>query len=414
MKWDAEDTAAFTGRRALPVWNGTRYNWVLQTQNEEAHLYHNNFVEGRSMRRGGMSEEAWREAEWIPDLLPAPVRLAAGFQRYRDAEQPPPRISPKVGDEINYFSDGAAKTASVTEHQDRAPSPGKEDSHQKLSREIPPSQCHSLQPKELSSVSRPLAPQTLSTSARKIMAGRGRGRGAGGGGMLKGAPWEYDASIKLESKPTDLFPAHPNLKRPAPLTAKERREINNYKTLQDQMHRGPLYTQPTKRDPNAPAKTFGEEQFNRQYGVNRKADMDPFHGVETYSMRYAPKPRDLPKLSDQPFDKSLFPKELWSTLEGEEGEEVRNHINRSIQRKAAFLSGTNGKDASEKVKLVLEKIHNVTGDDDNEELDEEMQDEEVDDEYDDDELGNDYNGEQYFDNGENDMEDDGEGGGDDY
>ncbi len=128
----------------------------------------------------------------------------------------------------------------------------------------------------------------------------------------------------------------------------------------------------------------------------------------------------------------MFPKELWSTLEGEESEEVRNHINRSIQRKAAFLSGTNGKDASEKVKLVLEKIHNVTGDDDNEELDEEMQDEgkisyaesfniklltnpiEVDDEYDDDELGNDYNGEQYFDNGENDMEDDGEGGGDDY
>ena len=24
--------------------------------------------------------------------------------------------------------------------------------------------------------------------------------------MLKGATWEHDASIKLESKPTDLFP----------------------------------------------------------------------------------------------------------------------------------------------------------------------------------------------------------------
>lgn len=36
------------------------------------------------------------------------------------------------------------------------------------------------------------------------MAGRGRGRGRPGG--LQGATWEYDATIKLESKPTDLFP----------------------------------------------------------------------------------------------------------------------------------------------------------------------------------------------------------------
>lgn len=229
--------------------------------------------------------------------------------------------------------------------------------------------------------------------------------------MLKGATWEYDASIKLESKPTDLFPPHPNLKRPAPLTQKERREINNYKNLIDKVHRGPLYTQPTKRDPNAPAKTFGEEQFNRQYGTNRKADMDPFHGVETYSMRYAPKQRDLPKLSDQPFDKSLFPEELWSTLEGTEGQEVRNHINRAMARKAALLDG---KDTSLKTRLVLEKIHNVTGDDDNEELDEEGKDEEIDDEYDDDEIGDDYNGEQYFDNGEGEYEEDGDGGGEDY
>ncbi|CZR65643.1 related to RPC31 DNA-directed RNA polymerase III, 31 KD subunit [Phialocephala subalpina] len=244
------------------------------------------------------------------------------------------------------------------------------------------------------------------------MAGRGRGGGPGSG-QLKGATWEYDASIKLESKPSDLFPPHPNLKRPAPLTKKERREINNYKNLIDQVHRGPLYTQPTKRDPNAPAKTFGEDQFNRQYGTNRKADMDPFNGVETYSMRYAPKQRDLPKLSDQPFDKSLFPEELWSTLEGTEGQEVRNHINRAMQRKAALLNGKD-KDTSLKTRSVLEKIHNAIGDDDNEELDEENKDEEErDDEYDDDEIGDDYNGEQYFDNGEDEMED-GDDGGEEY
>ena len=36
------------------------------------------------------------------------------------------------------------------------------------------------------------------------MAGRGRGRP----GQLKGVTWEYDPSIKLESKPIELFPVH--------------------------------------------------------------------------------------------------------------------------------------------------------------------------------------------------------------
>jgi DNA-directed RNA polymerase III subunit RPC7 len=32
--------------------------------------------------------------------------------------------------------------------------------------------------------------------------------------------------------------------------------------------------------------------------------MDPFLGVETYSMRYAPKKNDIPKLSGRPFSVS--------------------------------------------------------------------------------------------------------------
>jgi DNA-directed RNA polymerase III subunit RPC7 len=151
------------------------------------------------------------------------------------------------------------------------------------------------------------------------MAGRGRGRGGfgGGPGQLKGATWEHDATIKLESKPSDLFPvivyiflhsfstnnnqSHPNLKRPAPLSDRELNQIKHYKCLQTQIHRGPLFTQPSKRDPEAPAKTFSEVQFNNQYGNNRQAEIDPFNGVETYSMRYAPKKNVLPKLSDRPF-----------------------------------------------------------------------------------------------------------------
>lgn len=47
--------------------------------------------------------------------------------------------------------------------------------------------------------------QKAERSIEGEMAGRGRGRPLGSG-MLKGATWEHDASIKLESKPTDLFP----------------------------------------------------------------------------------------------------------------------------------------------------------------------------------------------------------------
>jgi hypothetical protein len=82
------------------------------------------------------------------------------------------------------------------------------------------------------------------------------------------------------------------------------REISQYKRLQSQVHRGPLYTQPTKRDATAPAKTFGEDQFNRQYSTNPKADFDPFTGVETYSQRLQPKVNEIPKLSGRPFSTS--------------------------------------------------------------------------------------------------------------
>jgi DNA-directed RNA polymerase III subunit RPC7 len=97
------------------------------------------------------------------------------------------------------------------------------------------------------------------------------------------------------------FQRHPDIKKPAPLTDKEQQQIKYYKNLQEQIHRGPLYTQPTKRHPDSQTKTFSEEQFNAQYGTNSKADMDPFTGVETYSMRFQPKNNTLPKLSDRPF-----------------------------------------------------------------------------------------------------------------
>jgi DNA-directed RNA polymerase III subunit RPC7 len=144
----------------------------------------------------------------------------------------------------------------------------------------------------------------------------GRGGGGAGRGGLKGATWEHDEDLEIEARKmrarakgkTTLFPEHPtgaNVKKPQPLTAREKRQVRHFKNLQEQIHRGPLYTQPTKRNVDNPLKIFGEDQFNAQYGTDKKANMDPFtEGVETYIDKYAPKKNVIPKLSGRPFSMS--------------------------------------------------------------------------------------------------------------
>lgn len=198
--------------------------------------------------------------------------------------------------------------------------------------------------------------------------------------------------------------------------------MTNYKSVQEAVHTGPLYTAPTKRDPNAPAKTFGEAQFNSQYGARGKADVDPFTAVETYTMKYDPPKRTLPDLSRIKFDKDMFPKELWSTIEGEQGEEVKRHIGRAMQKKKTVLDGLkraeaaqeNGGDKSkeERAKLLSEKLDAIAlGEEEGEENEDEDREEELeDDDFEDDEDGGDYNAEQYFDDGAEDEDEGGDGG----
>lgn len=197
------------------------------------------------------------------------------------------------------------------------------------------------------------------------------------------------------------------------MTDKEKRQVKYFKATQDAIHNGPLYTHPTKRDTNAPAKTFGEDQFNKQYGGRGKADIDPFTSVETYSQKYDPPKRTMPDLKVVSLDKKHFPKELWGALEGQRGEEVKQHIGRIMKKKAEMMSNTT------REKVLLEKIKTVAGDEevegDGEEGDEEAAEEEEDYDYEDDErdMGGDYDAEKYFDGGEED-EDEGEAAGDDY
>jgi len=166
-----------------------------------------------------------------------------------------------------------------------------------------------------------------------------------------------------------------------------------------------------------------------------KPDADPFEGMPRYSWRYDEQRRAIPQLSARPFgksplryqfespesnrfktDKSLFPEELWSTLEGEEGKAVRKTINQGMKKKADMLTGS----ANEKDINNFEKIKNIfeAEEADSEvEEEEDNQEEEKDYDYEEDEaeMGGDYGAEQYFDGGEGD-DDDGmdAGGGDDY
>jgi DNA-directed RNA polymerase III subunit RPC7 len=128
-------------------------------------------------------------------------------------------------------------------------------------------------------------------------------------------------------------------------------------------------------------------------------------------------------------DKSLFPPELWSTLEGQEGEAVRKTINKGMKKKAEMLShSTKGKEATynltpeDKTQKMMEKIKSVVEADDvdaeveRDEDEEDAQEEENDYDYAEDEadMGGDYAAEQYFDGGEGDEDDGDAGGGDDF
>lgn len=130
---------------------------------------------------------------------------------------------------------------------------------------------------------------------------------------------------------------HPGLRKQSSPSEREKRALRNFRAVQSTVHAGPFYTHPTKRDLDAPAKTFSEDQFNNQYGVNAKAEFDPFTGVDTYSKKYDPPKQTLPDLKRIKLDKKLFPKELWDILDGESGDKIKADILKAGEKKAAML-----------------------------------------------------------------------------
>jgi hypothetical protein len=140
-----------------------------------------------------------------------------------------------------YFSDPESeRTASVAEeykaaeHAERAASGFDEDTSAQQFVAQKKNQSRSSTRKDGK-----LAQEQQQTPSReREMAGRGRGRP---GGNLKGITWEYDPSIKLESKPIELFPVrvtpvkllkfltHPASSKPQETSAPHgQREERNY------------------------------------------------------------------------------------------------------------------------------------------------------------------------------------------
>lgn len=72
-------------------------------------------------------------------------------------------------------------------------------------------------------------------------------------------------------------------------------------------------------------------------------------------------------------DKELFPKELWPALEGEAGNDVRKHLDRANEKKAAIMAGMKDKKPDDKHARVLEKLFSVPVDEDAEEVDEDQE-----------------------------------------
>jgi hypothetical protein len=198
---EAERRRQFSG-----LWQNKR-EAVRVSETFQMQAIHQRFVTGRpSVLIGslGFTDDALREAEFIPNL-PARTKRKRGVS-LSDPAKSRAQAQNIPGDNLEDNDNESERTTSVRadyEAEERRKNPLVHDQtngdlvslrERSNSREL---NGWSEQHIEYQALQRPQVADVMF-----------RGRGGGGrGDMLKGATWEYDASIKLESKPTDLFPA---------------------------------------------------------------------------------------------------------------------------------------------------------------------------------------------------------------
>ncbi|GAB1736398.1 hypothetical protein D0862_03213 [Hortaea werneckii] len=256
-----------------------------------------------------------------------------------------------------------------------------------------------------------------------------RGGARSGGGMMRGQPLPFDVDPDLEKDilgydvesainggqedPRQaLYPPYPGgVPRAPPVTAREKRLVNTYRSLTAARHAGPFYTGP-------------KGSLKAICGTKRSAaEFNPFEDQPTYGKKYERKEFKLPDIRKHKFaTPQMFPKELWTTIgydparDGEGGEG-------GGPKKKLMLSKKTGLDKLARFDEDADEKGAGGGDDDEGEEGKENEDDEEpegpqDDDFeeDEDDDNDDYNAEQYFDGGEEDYEEAGgdEYGGDDY
>jgi len=263
--------------------------------------------------------------------------------------------------------------------------------------------------------------------------GRGRGRGGRQAGPDVGDE-DDEPPVTTSTKPEPLFP-HVDQTTPKPPTASELASVNEYRRFRDQMRDGPLYT---VLEPSSFTDEFGK--------VNKRAGIDPFQSMPTYTNRYKKPRRTLPDLSGIPYVLEFFPKELWSVLDpkkispewqtlpnqkdaksdadrkrkreavdDEDEEEDEDEVLTAGRKKRPQKRDDPTKQKGQKKGLEAEDDYGTDKEEaaeDPDAADEPEQDSEFSES--DDGAGDDYNAENYFDAGEDDDVDEGGGGDDDY
>ncbi|KAF3767232.1 hypothetical protein M406DRAFT_69396 [Cryphonectria parasitica EP155] len=154
--------------------------------------------------------------------------------------------------------------------------------------------------------------------------GGGRGGRGGGRGGRQQLPWTEDPNLKVDGRPAEAFPPY-NVPIPNPLSDRERSQVRSFLLFREQVHDGPLYTAARSYKPpssgSSTPRAYGQDQINQRYGLKSRATLDPFTAVEMPSSRMRRPERVLPDFGERPFTKSLFPAELHSTIDDEDGHE---------------------------------------------------------------------------------------------
>lgn len=161
--------------------------------------------------------------------------------------------------------------------------------------------------------------------------------------------------------------------------------------------------------------------MNSRFDIKSKASLDPFTAVPTYSHKFVPEERALPDWSNRPVCRELFPDELLDTVEPQEGVGGGARKKRKLEltsvsalpnaEEAFGMPSLEGGGDAENGRNLLERLdalRDEEGEEGAEADEEEAPEDEQDQDYDDSDAG-DYDAENYFDNGDEGMEDMGDG-----